>query len=349
MDYARYNYVAQPGDNACLMQGFGAYDYYAIDWGYRRIRGAVTPEAERYTLDSLARLQDTNPQFRWLGDGDPTDPRSLTEAIGDDPVKATGYGLQNIRRLAAMLIPAATTNRTDSYQRLNDLFGSLLAQWQREMGHVAGVVGGVYHTTRYPSQPDRVYEVTPRARQQEAVRFLLAEAFTTPAYFLDTALLRRIEPSGSVDRLRQRQSQLLTTLFGDARLNRLVEQQAFATPGNPAYSVADLFGELRRGLFSEAVAVRPTTDVYRRNLQRHFVDQMDRLISTPLAPTLPPGFPAQFAPAPRPADARALARAELVSLDSQLRAAILRTTERETRAHFEDLRARIDRILNPQG
>lgn len=350
MDYARNNYVAQPGDNACLQPTIGPYDYFAIDWGYRRIPGVVTPDAERYTLDSLARIQDANPLFRWLGDGDPTDPRSISEAIGDDPVRATTLGLANIRRLAPMLIPAATTNfRTDNYERLNDLYGQLLAQWSREMGHVAGVVGGVYHTERYASQPDRVYENVPRARQQEAVRFLLANAFTTPDYFLDPELLRRLEPTGSVDRIRQRQTALLTNLLGDARLSRLVEHQAFATAAQPAYSIADLFGELRRGLFSEAAAARPTTDVYRRNLQRHFVDQMERLHNTPLVPTLPPGFPAQFAPPPRPADARALARAELTALDAQLRTAIIRTTEPETRAHFNELRARIDRILNPNG
>ena len=347
MDYARYNYVAQPGDNACLMQGLGAYDYFVIDWGYRRVPGAATPEAERAVLDSLARLQDTNPYFRFMA-SDPADPRIISEALGDDPVRATTLGLANIRRLVPMLIPATTTNRLQNYERLRGMYNDLLAQWSREMGHVAGVVGGVYRTTRYAGQAQHLYDVTPRARQQEAVRFLLAEAFTTPTYFLDTALLSRLEPSGSVERVRQRQAQVLSTLLGDARLARLVEQQAFATAENPAYTMPEFFADLRRGLFSEAAAARPAADAYRRNLQRHFVDQMERLISTPLAPTLPPGFPAQFAPAPRPADARALARAELTGLDTQLRSAGLRTTEPATRAHWADLRARIDRILNPR-
>ncbi|MEK7668849.1 MAG: hypothetical protein AAB409_09390, partial [Gemmatimonadota bacterium] len=113
--------------------------------------------------------------------------------------------------------------------------------------------------------------------------------------------------------------------------------------------IADLFGDVHRGIFTEVTAVRPTTDAYRRNLQRTFVDQMDRLINTPLAAPTPPGggFPGATPPPPRPADARALARAELVDLDGQLRTAILRTTDRVTRAHFQDLRARIDRTLNP--
>src|SRR5260221_2271977 len=133
MDYARYNYVAQPGDNACLMQGFGVADYFMIKWGYGRVPGAMNPDAERHFLDSLARMQETNPEIRWIGDGDPVDPRIATEALGDDPVRATGYGLQNIKRLAPMLIPAATTDRLDNYDRLNDLYGQLIAQLGQEI------------------------------------------------------------------------------------------------------------------------------------------------------------------------------------------------------------------------
>lgn len=348
MDYARYNYVAQPGDNACLMQGFGAADSFMINWGYRRVPGATNPDAERSTLDSIARLQETHPEFRWIGDGDPVDPRIATEALGDDPVKATTYGLANIKRLAPMLIPAATTDRLDNYDRLNQLYGSLIAQWSREMGHVAVVVGGVNQETKYAGQSGTVYTPVPRDKQAEAVRFLLANAFTTPTYFLDPELLRRLEPSGSVERIRARQSALLNTLFQDARLGRLAEQGA--APGSTgAYTLSDLFDDVRKGLFSEASAVRPVTDGYRRNIQRAFVDQMDRIINTPLTPQLPPGFPPQLAATipPRPADARADARAELVALDSQLGTALARTSDRETRAHFQDLRARIDRVLHP--
>jgi hypothetical protein len=344
MDYARYNYVAQPGDNACLMQGIGDYDYFVIDWGYRRIPGAASSEAERPVLDSLARLQDTNPYFRWLGDNDPTDPRAEREQIGDDAVRATGYGVQNIRRLAATLIPAATTNPRENYDLLNDLYGALVAQWSREMGHVAVIVGGLYHDERYAGQPGLRYTPVPREKQAEAVRFLLAEAFTTPTYFLDTAVLRRIEYTGNVERLRVAQTALLTTLLQDARLGRMAENAALA----PTYTIADLFGDLRRGLFTEAAAARPTADIYRRNLQRAFIEGMDRLINTPLVTPRPPvSFPGFTPPPPRPADARALARAELRDLDRSLALALSRTTDRTTRAHFEDLRARIDRILNP--
>jgi hypothetical protein len=350
MDYARFNYVAQPGDNAFLQPIIGPYDFYVTNWGYRRAPGAANPDAERPFLDSLARLQDQTPWFRF-GNPDGIDPRTQTEALGDDPVKATGYGLQNLKRLMPMLIPATTGDRLDDYELLNDTYGRIIGQWGLEMNHVAVVVGGVWRHEKYPNQPGVIHSPVPRARQQEAVRFLLENAFATPTYFLDPEVLRRIEPTGSVERIRVRQTALLTTLLLDSRLSRLVEQSAFATLPKPAYTIGDLFGDLRRGLFGEAAAARPTTDEYRRNVQRAFVDGMDRLINTPLAPPTPTPilFPGFVPPPPRPADARALARAELRDLDAQLRTALIRTTDRVSRAHFEDLRARIDRTLNPRS
>jgi hypothetical protein len=325
----------------------GPYDTFVIDWGYRRVPGAATPDAERPVLDSLARQQDANPYLRYIGDQDPTDPRSVTEELGDDPVMASTYGFANIKRIVPMLIPATTANSLEDYQQLEDMYGGLLSQWSREAGHVAAVVGGVYHTERYPSQSQSIYAPTPRAKQAKAVKWLNENVFTTPAYFLDTAILRRIEPTGSVERLRTRQSQVLTTLHNDERLGRLAEEQAFAAKAAPAYGIADLLSDLAQGLFAEAGAAHPVTDVYRRNLQRAYVEELNRLINTPLEPPARPGRPARFTPKPRPADARALARAQLVVLDAQLLGAERRTTDKDTKAHFADLRARIKVILNP--
>jgi hypothetical protein len=349
MDYARNNYVAQPGDDVQLMPKIGPWDYYVINWGYRRVPGANTPDAERLFLDSLARLQDEHPEYRF-GNPDGIDPRTQTEALGDDPVRATGYGLENIRRLVPMLIPAATVNRLEDYELLNDLYGRLIGQWGLEMNHVAVVVGGVYRHEKYPSQQGVIHSPVPRERQQAAVRFLNQNAFSTPTYFFDPEILRRIEPTGFVERVRVRQSALLTTLFQDARLSRLGEQAA-TQPAGQAYTIADLLADVRRGIFSEVSAARPNVDPYRRNLQRAFVEQMDRLVNTPLTSQVPsplPTFPGFVPPPPRPGDARALARLELRDLDAALRNAMLRTTDRTTRAHFDDLRARIDRTLNPQ-
>ena len=217
------------------------------------------------------------------------------------------------------------------------------------MNHVAVVLGGVYRHEKYPDQAGVIHTAVPRARQVEAVRFLNENAFTTPLYFLDPDVLRRIEPTGFVERVRIRQTALLNTLFQDARLSRLAEQGA-TLPSGTAYTLTDLFSDVRQGIFAELGGARPTVDAYRRNLQQAFLDQMDRLINTPLVTPLPPqfaGFPG-FTPPVRPADARALARLELQGLQAALRTALGRPTDRMTRAHFVDLAARIDRILNPR-
>ncbi|MGH7676306.1 MAG: zinc-dependent metalloprotease [Gemmatimonadales bacterium] len=346
MDYARNNYVAQPGDDVQLMPKIGPWDYYVIDWGYRRVPGATSPDAERTILDSLARRQDAMPWLRF-GNPDGIDPRTQTEALGDDPVKATRYGLANIKRLVPMLIPAATTDRLDDYDLLGDLYGRLIAQWGLEMNHVAVVVGGVYRHEKYPSQEGVIHRPVPRARQAEAVRFLVDNAFSTPTYLFDPEVLRRLEPTGFVERVRVRQTALLTTLFGDARLARLAEQQA-TLPGGQAYTLVDLFGDVRRGIFSEYAGGRAGADPYRRNLQSAFVEQMDRLLNTPLAAPPPPtGFFFGPPPPPRPGDAQALARLELQELAATLRGARPRSGDRATRAHIAQLVARIDQVLNP--
>jgi len=347
MDYARNNYVAQPGDDVALQPTIGVWDYYVIDWGYGRIRGAATPDAERAVLDSLARLQDARPELRF-GNPDGIDPRTQTEALGDDPVKATRFGIANLRRLMPMLIPATTTNRMDDYEQLNDFYGEVVGQWARELGHVSVVVGGVYRHEKYPDQAGVIHTPVPRARQAEAVQFLNESAFTTPTWLFDPEVLRRIEPTGHVERVRQRQTALLTTLFQDGRLARLAEQQA-TMPAGEAYTLVDLFGDVRRGAFSEYGPGAPVVDPYRRNLQNAFVDVMNRLLNTPLVPQGGGGFFGGAAPTPRPRDAQALARLELTELAGVLRGAQNRVTDRATRAHVGLLLARIDEVLNPQN
>jgi hypothetical protein len=350
MDYARNNYVAQPGDDVQLMPMIGPYDYYSIDWGYRRVPGATSADAERPVLDSLARLQDTRPWLRF-GNPDGIDPRTQTEALGDDPVKASRYGMANIKRLVPMLIPATTGDRLHDYDLLNDFYGRVIGQWALEMNHVAVVVGGVWRHEKYASQSGVIHQPVPRARQAEAVRFLNENVFATPTFFLDTAILRRLEPTGYVERIRVRQTAVLNALFQDARLSRLADQEG-TLPRGTAYTLVNLFDDVRGGVFTELSAAAPVVDGYRRNLQNGFLDQMDRLLNTPLvtAPASGPGGGGGFGPppVPRPADARALARFTLVEVQRLARTAATRATDRATRAHLTDVTARIEQILNPE-
>src|SRR5206468_9745995 len=147
-----------------------------------------------------------------------------------------------------MCIRAAIGDRIEDYDWLDDMYSELIAQWAREMNHVAVVVGGVYQFTKYASQTGRVYQPVPRAKQGEAVQFLNDNVFTTQSFFFDPEILRRIEPTGFVERVRQRQTVVLNLLFQDSRLSRLAEQSA-TQPGS--YTITDLFGDVRRGIFAE--------------------------------------------------------------------------------------------------
>ena len=155
-----------------------------------------------------------------FGNMDGIDPRTQREALGDDPVRASGYGVANLQRLMPMLLPATTTDRLDDYDLLNDMYGRVIGQWALEMNHVAVVVGGVYRHEKYPDQPGTIHTAVPRAKQAEAVRFLLDNVFTTPTWMLDTAILRRIEPTGCVERVRIRQTAVLTDLLLRTRGSR---------------------------------------------------------------------------------------------------------------------------------
>lgn len=347
MDYARNNYVAQPGDDVQLMPKIGPWDYYVIQWGYGPVPNANSPESERGYLDSLAREQDTKPWLRF-GNPDGIDPRTQTEALGDDPVKASTYGLANIKRLVPRLLSAATTQPLRDYSLLDDLYGELIAQWAREMGHVAVVVGGIYRHEKYPNQAGVIHTPVPRAKQAEAVRFINANVFTTPTFFFDPEILRRIEPTGFVERMKDRQEAILGVLFQDARLSRLVEQEA-TLPAGQAYALVDLFRDVRRGIFAELGRPSPLVDPYRRSLQRAFIEEMNRLINTPLEPPRRggPGFFGQ-APVARPGDARAVARLEIQEIAQRVRAVLPQVTDRATRAHLVDLEARIGQVLEPR-
>ena len=144
MDYSRFNYVAQPGDNAYLLPVIGVYDYFAIDWGYRVIPGAKSRADQWPELDRLAARQLDDPALRFGGENDAADvdPAVNTHVLSSDPIESTDMGLRNIERVVPMLIPA-TTNLGQPYYQLSEVYRVLLIKRQKELLSVAKIVGGV--------------------------------------------------------------------------------------------------------------------------------------------------------------------------------------------------------------
>ncbi len=354
MDYSRFNYVAQPEDNIpvdLLVPQVGPYDKYAVQWGYGVIPGARTPDEEWPVLDRLSRIQDTVPWLRWTTADSPNDPGNLTEAVGDqNAVYSSTLALRNLRRVMASLIPVAERPGED-YTQLEELYTNAVQQWGRYMGHVAAVIGGADTQEKYGTGPR--FTPVSRARQQAAMRFLTENAFATPAYFVEPAILGRIEAAGVLDRLRQAQGTVVQNLISKDRLDRLVEYEALAGSATRAYTVADLMGELRSAVWSELSGTRVAVDVYRRNLQRAYLEAVDRELNPPARPATPQGggpFGGGQPPRPRfESDTRPVLRGELRELDQLAETALNRAADGMTRMHLRDIRHEIDRILNPKS
>lgn len=358
MDYARFNYVAQPEDGIppeYLIPRVGPYDVFAIRWGYAPVP-APTPDAERLTLDAWARVQDSVPHLRFSSAGsDDADAGELREAVGDaDPVRATELGLRNIRRIAAGLFATALSSERGNAE-LDELHDRLLEQWRTELGHVVALIGGVDAQEKAGDQPGSRFTPVSRARQKSALSFVLANGFSVPRLFLNRRVLRRLEPEGAVRRLGLSQASLLAELLANDRLLRLTEFEALSVPRDSVYPLSEMLSDLRRGLWSELREPRVSIDVFRRNIQRSFLTQANAKINGGVTQTLimiiPGGEPMRRESTGSAApnlDARALLRSELMKLDSEIASALVRSSDASTRAHLLDSRAQIDRILNPR-
>lgn len=349
MDYSRFNYVAQPEDSIpveLLVPRVGPYDKFAVMWGYKPIPGARTPDDEWPTLDQWSRMQDTIPWFRFTTADAPNDPAAQTEAVGDaDPVHSSTLALRNLRRVMGMLIPVAERPGED-YETLSELYGNVVQQWSRYMGHVAALIGGAETQERYGTGPR--FTPVSRARQLEAMRFLEAQAFTTPEFLIDREVLRRMEAEGAVRRIAEAHGRILRTLLNPRRLERLVEYESLDQHPQEAYTLADLMGDLRRAVWGELGARSVRINVYRRNLQRAYLATVDTLLNPPEPRPGTQGPPGAEPPRPLDSDVRPILRGELIELQSAIDRAVGRAADGMTRLHLRDARAEIDRILNPR-
>jgi hypothetical protein len=231
-----------------------------------------------------------------------------------------------------MLLTATSTQTGDPYDELRDVYGRLVAQWTLEMNHVTQIVGGVLSQQKHIGQTGARFASVPRAKQAEAVAFLLANAFQTPQFMVKPELLRRMEPSGLMARVRTAQTSVLNSLLQNARLDRLIEQAAVDGPA--AYTPTLFLSELRAGIWSELRTPGRTIDPYRRNTQRAYLDTIDNRLNGGPEPS---------------GEIRALYKGELRSLRGQVVAAIAATTDRATRLHLEDSRDTIDEMLDPRA
>ena len=349
MDYARFNYIAQPEDKGvALMPDIGVYDKYAISWGYRPILDAKTPEDEKKTLDSWILKYAGDPMYRFGHQqaGDVVDPSSQTEDLGDDAMLASEYGIKNLKRIVPNLIKWTTKNG-EGYDDLDEMYGHVISQFNRYMGHVSNNIGGVYEHYKTSDQAGAVYTYVDKNHQKRALDFIQDNLFETPEWLLDKEIFGRIEFAGSTERVRGLQERTLNNILSLGKMARMIENEALN--GNEAYKLIDTTRDLRNGVWSELRSGKKI-DTYRRNLQRAHIDRLEYLMTAEnqSGRTNSP-YVKSTAVNTSQSDIRAVVRAELVSLQSAIRSGLGRTGDSMSRIHLQDALKRIDAILNPKG
>ncbi len=343
MDYARFNYVAQPGDGVTrFFPMIGPYDEWAIQWGYTRRFDHLGPDGEKVELNKWTVEKTANPQYRF-GSGFLSDPNYNTEALGDDAMKANDLGIENLKRILPNL-PEWTAEEAKNYEDLKELVGEVTGQYNRYIGHVVRYVGGAYQTLKTTDQPGPVYESVEKARQQQAIDWLDRQVFTTPTWMIHADILRRFEDYGITDVVRRSQESAIRQLFDGRRLGRMFEYEALV--GDATYTVEELLVDLRTRIWRELSAAAPAVDPYRRNLQRAHLEQLAALMQAPAIASN--AFLGSGVNLPQ-TDVQALVRGELAALKASATRAGSRSRDRLTQLHLADVVARIDAALDPEN
>ncbi|MEO9572208.1 MAG: zinc-dependent metalloprotease [Polaribacter sp.] len=346
MDYARFNYVAQPEDKGvALMPNIGVYDKYAISWGYRPILDKTAKE-EKATLDSwiLKHEGDLMYRFGHQQAGDVVDPSSQTEDLGDNAMRASMYGIKNLKRILPNL-EKWTSEKGKNYDNLSTMYGQVLSQFNRYMGHVTANVGGVYEFYKTSDQEGAVYTHVDKATQKEALKFVVDNLFKTPTWLLDKNIFSKTEFSGSVERVRGLQARTLNNMLDPGRMARMIENET--SNGSKAYTLVSMMSDLRKGVWSEIYAGR-SIDTYRRNLQRAYLDRLDYLLNKAKDQKgANRGYLKQSGININQSDVKSVARGELKRLQRDAKAAKNRGNTL-TRYHLQDVVDRIDTILDPK-
>ena len=332
MDYARFNYVAQPEDkDVSLFPKIGVYDKYSISWGYRPILNKTAKE-EKETLNSWIMEHDGDPLYRFgRQQRGVIDPSSQTEDLGDDAILASTYGIKNLKRVVPNLIKW-TTKKGENYTDLKTMYNHIVSQFNRYMGHVSNNIGGVYENYKTADQEGAVYTHVDKTHQKNSLKFIIQQLFNTPDWLIDQNIFDKIEFSGSVERIRRTQSTSLNNILNLGRMSRMIENESLN--GNDAYKLTRMMIDLRRGIWTE-LSTGKRIDTYRRNLQRTYIDRLAFLMT------------GQASNSTSHSDILAITRAELNTLKRSIQSSI-GNRDTMSRIHLQDAIKRIEAILDPK-
>lgn len=342
MDYARFNYVAQPEDNidrTNLFPRIGAYDQWAIEWGYRWIPDADA-DVEKETLNKWVIGKTISNAHLWFGtETDPNDPRTQNEDIGDNAMKAGVYGIKNLKRIVPNLV-TWTKEPGEGYASLRKMYIEVTGQFNRYMGHVAKNVGGIMTTPKTVEENGAVIEFVSKAKQKEAIAFLQEQLFTTPLWLLDKKIFS-LTGAGDMNTIANMQNSTLNRLISNATISKLLQFEA-VYPAQ-AYTAKEMLDELKRGIWSELKTAN-AIDIYRRNLQKLYVERMIAVAAE--APAALPGAPNTSVVVSKVNDGLSIVKGHMRSLLAEIKIAIVACSDQLTKLHLQDLADRLTTSLD---
>ncbi len=324
MDYARFNYVAQPEDNisdAGIMPRIGDYDDWAIEWGYRRFNEYKTPEAEKEFLNKWVIKNLKNDRLWFVTETNPFDPRSQSEQVGDNAMLASTYGIKNLKRIIDNL-EEWTKKPNEDYDNLGMMYDQVVTQFKRYAGHVSKYIGGEMETPKMVEQSGAIYEPVSKKEQKEAMLFLNENIFATPNWLIKKEIFEKTgkAPAETISDI---QTGVLSRILSPMVLQKMYQME---TIDSNTYTLIELFSDLNTSIIR-----KDNPDVYSRNLQRNYVEQQIKLADSK-----------SF----EKTDVSAVARGNLNSIKKELAA----KTDENTinKYHYEDLVFRIEKALDPK-
>ena len=284
MDYARYNYVAQPGDGVTAVSPhIGPYDIFAIEYGYRWY-GLPTPEAEKDVLYDFLNKHNGR-LYKYSEAQDPrsaVDPRAQNEDLGDDPVRSSELGIANLKRIAPEIIKWTTTGeKGQTYEEASRLYYAVITQWNNYLYHVMANIGGIYIENTTVGDGVKTYTYVEKEKQEASLDFLLNEVLCYPRWLFDTEIsdytfLLRKNPTGVIEYapsqiLKNTQGYIFWDLLSNDRLMRMLENEL--KNGKKAFTVVEMMDKMHNSIFATTIK-GGTPDVMERNLQKGFLDAL---------------------------------------------------------------------------
>ncbi len=348
MDYARFNYVAQPEDSIpaeYLMPRIGDYDKWAIQWGYSQLPGALPAASEKDILNQMVLDSITgNPRLWFGGEGRDFDPRSQREDLGDNAVIASNYGIMNLQRIVPYLTKWTREKGSDDYTNLDEVYNDLVKQYDNYLFHVVKNIAGIYVTPKTMEEAGEVYLPVPKNVQKEALVFLDNHIFHEPEWLLTNDILNKIQSPQSKEAVTKTMESVMMNLLGASRLSRMTfisERYKDQDTYRPDEYLDDLnylvWGELN--VFYQANA-------YRRKLQKVYVENLISLYKPSEAKGALGGILAMLSEDyTSNTDVRSLALDHLIRLQRKIKSTIPVITHRMTKAHLQYLEKVLEEVI----